>query len=203
MILRRSLPWLLVLGVLAALSGAYVARMLSQKTVALQGGTLLPAPRALGAFELASLDGQPFGPAQLAGSPGLLFLGFTYCPDVCPTTLATLRDLMRAPPVPGLRVLFVTVDPERDDAATLARYLGAFDARFVGLRGDAGALAPLLRSLGAIAVRQPLPGGSYTMDHTAALYLLDRSGRLAAVFTPPFDAAILRADLARLAPRLQ
>jgi protein SCO1 len=176
--------------------------MLSQNSVALQGGTLLPAPRELDRFELTDLDGKPFGPAQLAGSPGLLFLGFTYCPDVCPTTLATLRDVLAAAPVPGLRVLFVTVDPERDDAATLARYLAAFDSRFVGLRGEQAALAPFLRTLGAIAVRQPLPGGSYTMDHTATLYLLDRRGRLAAVFSPPFDAATLRADLARAAPLL-
>jgi protein SCO1/2 len=202
MSLRRSLPWLLALCFVAAIAGAYVARMLSQNTVALQGGTLLPAPRELGSFTLSDLDGKPFGPAQLAGQPGLLFLGFTYCPDVCPTTLATLRDVMASTPVPGLRVLFVTVDPERDDAATLTRYLAAFDPQFVGLRAPQPALDPFLRTLGAIAVRQPLPGGSYTMDHTATLYLLDRHGRLAAVFSPPFDAATLRADLARAAPRL-
>jgi protein SCO1/2 len=202
MSLRRSLPWLLALCAVAALAGALVARMLSQNPVTLQGGTLLPAPRDLGAFRLADLDGNAFGPQQLAGSPALLFLGFTFCPDVCPTTLATLRDVMQAPPVPGLRVLFLTVDPERDDAATLARYLAAFDSRFTGLRADAEAMAPFLHSLGAIAVRQPLPGGSYTMDHTATLYLFNRQGRLAAVFTPPFDATVLRAELARVAPLL-
>ena len=202
MSLRRSLPWLLALCFVAAIAGAWVARMLSQNTVALQGGTLLPAPRSLGAFALSDLDGKPFGPAELAGRPGLLFLGFTYCPDVCPTTLATLRDVLATQPVKDLRVLFVTVDPDRDDAATLARYLGAFDPHFVGLRADKAALDPFLRTLGALAVRQPLPGGSYTMDHTATLYLLDRQGRMAAVFSPPFDAATLRADLARVAAQL-
>jgi len=199
---RRSLPWLLALCVLAAVSGALVARMLAQKPVDLQGGTRLPAPRELGPFALSDLDGHAFGQHELAGQPGLLFLGFTYCPDVCPTTLATLRDLMSAQPVAGLRVLFLTVDPERDDAATLRHYLAAFDPQFLGLRAEGAALAPFLHALGAIAVRQPLPGGSYTVDHTATLYLLDHRGRLAAVFSPPFEVASLRADLARMAPLL-
>ncbi len=184
--------------IVAAAGGAYLARMLTQDSPALQGGTWLPAPRPLGAFSLQDLDSKPFGPASLERGPSLLFLGFTYCPDVCPTTLATLRDLMRTPPLPGLRVLFLTVDPERDDAATLARYLAAFDASFTGLRAQGPALDPFLRSLGALAVRQPLPGGGYTVDHTATLYLLDRQARIAAVFTPPFDANTLRADLVRI-----
>ena len=91
--------------------------------------------------------------------------------------------------------MFVSIDPERDSAATLQVYLGAFSKDFVGLRGDQAALAPLLKSLSAIAVRENLPGGGYTMDHSATLYLLDTRGRLVAVFSPPFAAAGLAADL--------
>ena len=98
-------------------------------------------------------------------------------------------QVQRAAPLPGAQVVFVTIDPERDSAANLQVYLGAFSPDFIGVRGDAAALAPLLSSAGAIAIRQNLPDGSYTMDHSATLYLLDTRGRLVAVFSPPFSAA--------------
>jgi len=84
-------------------------------------------------------------------------------------------------------------------AANLQVYLGAFSKTFIGARGDAAALAPLLGSLGAIAERQDLPDGSYTMEHSSSLYLLDTRGRLVAVFSPPFSAPKLTADLRRVA----
>ncbi|MFM2287207.1 MAG: hypothetical protein RL684_350 [Pseudomonadota bacterium] len=195
---RQTLSWLVAVCIVAAAGGAYLARMLSQNAPALQGGTWLPTPRPLGEFSLQGPGAVAFGPQSLAAGPSLLFMGFTYCPDVCPTTLATLRDLMRTPPLPGLRVLFLTVDPQRDDAATLARYLAAFDSSFTGLRAEPAVLEPFLHTLGALAVRQPLSDGGYTVDHTATLYLLDRHAQLVAVFTPPFELATLRADLARI-----
>ena len=97
-----------------------------------------------------------------------------------------------------MQVLFVSVDPERDTAASLKDYLAAFNPDFIGLRGDAQALQPLMKSLGAIAIRQPLADGNYTMDHSATLYLLDHQGRLVAVFTPPYSPAGLAADLERI-----
>jgi protein SCO1/2 len=167
--------------------------------VPLETGTWLPQPRPLPQFHLKDLSGADFGLERLRGHPTLLFFGFTNCPDVCPTTLATLAQVQRAPPLPGSQVLFISVDPERDSAASLQVYLGAFNNRFVGARGDAAALAPLLKNLGAIAVRENLPDGSYTMDHSATLYLLDTRGRLVAVFSPPFSAPKLAADLHRVA----
>ena len=92
----------------------------------------------------------------------------------------------------------VSAVPAADSASALRAYLGAFSDRFVGLRGDRAALAPLLKSLNAIAVRDELPGGGYTMDHSATLYLLDTGGRLVAVFSPPFSAAALGSDLRRV-----
>ena len=156
-------------------------------------------PRPLPQFHLKDLSGADFDLERLRGHPTLLFFGFTNCPDVCPTTLATLAQVQRAPPLPGAQVLFITIDPERDSAASLQVYLGAFSSSFIGARGDARALAPLLHSLGAIAMRENLPDGSYTMDHSATLYLLDRAGRLVAVFSPPFSAPKLSADLQRVA----
>ncbi len=172
--------------------------MMQQNAVPLASGTWLPQPRALAAFQLTDATGTPFTSARLAGHPTLLYFGFTHCPDVCPTTLATLAQLRKAPPLPQVQVVFVSIDPDRDSAELLKAYLAAFDPQFIGVRGPSAALAPLLRSLSAIAVRQNLPGGDYTMDHSATLYLLDTHARLVAVFSPPFSVAALSADLQRI-----
>ena len=190
---------ILSIGLGAIIAGALVARLTTHTPLALEGGTWLPEPRPVAAFRLTDQAGRERSNADLQDRPSLLFFGFTYCPDVCPTTLAALTAALRHAPLPGVQVLFVSVDPERDTAAALKDYLGAFNHDFIGLRGDAQAMDPLMRSLGAIAIRQPLADGSYTMDHTATLYLLDRHGRLVAVFTPPFAPERLAADFDRIA----
>jgi len=196
---RRTLMLFALIGGAALLAGALLARKLGDSTLPLQSGTWLPQPRVLSDFHLNDLSGSDFGLERLRGHPTLLFFGFTNCPDVCPTTLAMLMQVQRNAALPGAQVVFVTIDPERDSAANLRVYLGAFSPDFIGVRGDEAALAPLLKSLSAIAVRQTLPGGTYTMDHSATLYLLDTHGRLCAVFSPPFAAAQLTADLRRVA----
>ena len=197
--LRRSLPLLLTTGLAGALAGVLVAHMLSQKSVALQGGTWLPQPRALERFQLTDLQGRSFDNQALLGHPTLLFFGYSNCPDVCPTTLATIQALLRQSPIAGLQVLFVTIDPARDTPAALGQYLRAFDSTVIGLYGSDAARAPLERSLGALAERRDAPAGTYRVDHTATLYLLDARGRMAAVFTPPLTARALSADLRYLA----
>jgi protein SCO1/2 len=172
--------------------------MLSQKSVALQGGTWLPQPRALARFQLTDLRGASFDNQALLGHATLVFFGYSNCPDVCPTTLATIQTALRHSPIAGLQVLFVTIDPERDTPATLSEYLRAFDGTAIGLYGSAAALEPLERSLGALAVRQDAPDGGARFDHTATLYLLDGRGRMAAVFTPPITPGALSADLRTL-----
>jgi protein SCO1 len=196
---RRTILLLATIGIAAVLLGALLARLLGATSVPLESGTWLPQRRALVEFHLQDLAGADFNLKRLQGHPTLLFFGFTNCPDVCPTTLATLTQVQRSAPLPGTQVVFISVDPERDSAANLQVYLGAFNKSFTGVRGNAAALAPLLKNLGAIAVRQNLPDGSYTMDHSATLYLLDTRGRLVAVFTPPFSAPKLTADLHRVA----
>jgi protein SCO1/2 len=195
---RRSLPWLACFGLAAVIAGAVLAHMVQQNAVQLAAGTWLPQPRPIEAFQLSDDTGQPFTRERLQGRPTLLFFGFTHCPDVCPTTLAALAQVQKSAPLPAAQVVFVSIDPERDTAPLLKAYLGAFDARFIGVQGPRDALAPLLRSLSAIAVRQELPGGDYTMDHSATLYLLDTRARLVAVFSPPFSVAALTADLRRV-----
>ena len=197
--LRRLLPLLLLTGLTGAIAGLFIAHMLTQRTITLQGGTALPEPRALQPFLLRDTAGRAFANPALRGHPTLLYFGFTSCPDVCPATLAMLRDLWRQALPAGLQVLFVTIDPEHDTPAVLTQYLAAFSNEFIGLRAAPGALAPLLRNLNAYAGRKQLPGGQHAFDHSATLYLLDTQGRLAAVFTPPFTAAAIGADLRTLA----
>jgi protein SCO1/2 len=197
---RRLTLVFALLAVAAALAGVMAARLVGgHGGVALVSGTWLPNRRPVAEFHLQDLAGRDFTLQNLRGHPTLLFFGFTNCPDVCPTTLATLAQAQRSMPLPGAAVVFISIDPQRDSAANMSVYLGAFSRDFIGARGDDAALAPLLTSLGAIAARQRLPDGNYTMDHSATLYLLDTQARLAAVFSPPFKSADLNADLHRIA----
>ena len=140
----------------AAAAGYMVARQLQHQVPALQGGTALPQPRSLTRFELTDHRGQAFGTDQLAGMPSLVFFGFTHCPDVCPTTLAMMAQLSREPALNGLRMLFITVDPGRDDQAALQAYVEAFGPQLTGLRGEDAALDPLLQGIGVGFVFVPL-----------------------------------------------
>lgn len=189
--------WLLwaLLAALAAVGGAFLARSLGggEPRVALVSGTWLPEPRVLRDFTLTDAEGRAFGLAQLRGAPTMVFFGFTHCPDVCPATLAQLALVRQS--VPGLRVVFVSVDPGRDTPELLGRYARAFDPEFIAVTGAQDVLEGLERNLAVASARVPLPDGSYTVDHSAALYLIDEHGRWVAVFTPPFAAAKLAADL--------
>ncbi len=167
-------------------------------TPAMMGGTALPTPRPVGGFTLTDHRGASFGNAELAGRPSLVFFGFTHCPDVCPTTLALMAQLQRDPALEPLRMLFITVDPQRDDQLALQRYVAAFGSGLTGLRGEDAALEPLLQNLGAVRRVQPRAGADYAMDHSATLYYINAKGALSAVFTPPFDYAKVRSDLAAL-----
>jgi protein SCO1/2 len=191
------LLWTLV-GAAAVALGIMLAQWLTPASLSLSAGTWLPRAAAVSDFHLMDLSGQDFSLRSLHGHPALMFFGFTNCPDVCPLTLATLSQLPRGV-LPGLRVVFVTIDPQRDTLPVLHAYLAAFSPRFIGARGSQPALAPLLASLHVSAQRENLPDGSYTMQHSATLYLLNTRGRLAAVFTPPFSVDALSADLRRIA----
>ena len=197
--LRRLLPLLLLTGLTGAVTGLYVAHMLTQRNITLQGGTWLPEPRRLEPFQLTDTAGRPFANESQRGHPALLYFGFSSCPDACPATLAMLREVQQRAPLAGLQVLFVTVDPDRDTPEVLREYLAAFSPDFIGLRAAPDALAALLRDLNAYAGRQDLPGGQYRYDHSSTLYLLDTRARLIAVFTPPYTAAAMDADLRSLA----
>ena len=155
-------------------------------------GLLWPNPKVLQDFSLTDEDGGAFDRNRLLGRWSLLFFGFTNCPDVCPTTLSVLKQARRrlgdaAPP----QVVFVSVGPERDDPATLKRYVDYFDPAIVGVTGAPEALDTLTRQLGILYMKVggEAPGEAYTMDHTASILLLDPAARLVGLLSPPHDAA--------------
>jgi protein SCO1 len=195
--------WLLAAAaVCAAAAGFWLAQQLDRGGPRLASGTWLPHAKAVADFSLVDTAGRPFTRSDLAGHPTLVFFGFTHCPDVCPTTLAKLAQLRRRAALPGLQVLFVSVDPQRDTPPVLGLYVHAFDPAFTAVTGGSEPLARLAANFGVAVSRVELPGGDYTMDHSAVLFLLDRSGNIAALFTPPFEVPALAADLARAAPYL-
>lgn len=196
---RRLLPWLLLAGLAGAMAGALLAHMLTQRSVALQGGTWLARPRALAPFSLTDTEGRSVGNDALRGHATLVYFGFTSCPDVCPATLATLRELRSRTPLADLRMWFVTVDPDRDTPQALRDYLGAFGPGFVGLRAAPAALPALLHDFSAFAGKREQPGGAYGVDHSATLFLVDGHAQLIAVFSPPLQAQVIDADLRTLA----
>jgi protein SCO1/2 len=142
----------------------------------------LPSPSAggpvVGAFRLVDHTNRAVSERDVLGRPAVMFFGFTHCPDVCPTTLASMSGLMgrMGGDADRLGVYFVSVDPERDTPEELARYLSAFDPRIRGLTGAPDQVAALAKSLGIYYARVKIQGG-YTMDHTASVILLDAQGR--------------------------
>jgi len=202
--MTKRLSWLLVAiaALCAALAGFWLARELDSSAPQLASGTWLTLPWKVADFQLTDHEGHPFTARQLQGRPSLVFFGFTHCPDVCPTTLAKLAQVKNAAAVPGLQVLFVTVDPQRDTPALVGKYAHAFDPEFIGLTGDPKALEKMLAAFKVVALRVDLPGGDYTMDHSAAVFLVDANARVVGLFTPPFDTRRFAQDLKLAAPRL-
>lgn len=131
-------------------------------------------------FELASTKGGSFTEEDLSGTPSLIFFGYTFCPDVCPTTLAESvawrQDLGLEPD--ELRIVFVTVDPERDTLENLETYLGAFDEAIIGLRGNAAQTEAVKQAFGVVAERVDDPAASeYLVNHTASVFMIDSDGQ--------------------------
>ena len=132
-------------------------------------------------FALTDHTGKPRTLADFKGKVVLLFFGYTQCPDVCPTTMAEMANVLKAlgPQADQVQVLFVTLDPERDKQELLAQYVPAFDPRFIGLYGDAAATAKVAKEFKVFYAKRPgKTPDSYTLDHTAATYVFDRNGKI-------------------------
>jgi protein SCO1 len=160
-----------------------------------------------GPFQLAMASGGELNSTSLRGKPYALFFGFTNCPDICPGTLTEITQLLDeldkgplAPKVKAFRILFVTVDPERDSAPMLASYLSAFDNRVVGLVPKLEALPALTKQFAAFYEKVPT-SSSYTMNHTSAVYLFDGEGRFSGTLDITESKTNQRAKLERLLAR--
>lgn len=167
-----------------------------------QNMRLLDAPRTLPDFSLTGSDGQTIDKTTLAGRYTLVFLGFTHCPDVCPMTL---QDLAKAEKLwAGLpagqqpRILFVSVDPERDTPEQLAKYTTFFSPTILSGTSDIPALTRLASSLNMVFAKVPLDEGDYSIDHTSWVAVLDPEAHLAGFIPPPLDAATIAADMTLL-----
>jgi protein SCO1/2 len=150
---------------------------------ALKSGVFAPPRAAPDLHTLASSRGQPLRLAEERGKLVLLVFGYTHCPAVCPTTLASLAEARARLGADAARVqvVFVTVDPGRDSVAHLRAYLAQFDPSFVGLTGSAQQVAAVLASYGISASKQPMADGEYAMAHSSYLYFVDRKGMLRAM----------------------
>jgi protein SCO1/2 len=150
-----------------------------------------------GPFQLVDQNGRGISDQDLKGKPFLVFFGFTNCPDVCPTTLFEVSEVLRqlGPDADKARALFVTVDPERDTAEKLKDYLSSFDPHLIGVTGPREDIDKMLKAYRVYSKKVPTENG-YTMDHTALVYLMDKDGRFVAPFnlkrTPEQAAADLR-----------
>ncbi|MEP6505445.1 MAG: SCO family protein [Betaproteobacteria bacterium] len=147
----------------------------------LKAGTFSP-PHAAPEFTLSGSDGAPLSLARYRGKVVALAFGFSHCADVCPVTLATLAQARKAlgPQGRDLQVVYVTVDPERDDAARMKTWLAAFDPTFVGGTGSKQALDAVDKQYGVSANKVTTAGG-YSIGHSSSVYLIDRDGRLRAM----------------------
>ena len=151
---------------------------------AVEAATVLDEPRALPAVSLTDHRGEPFSLEQLSGRGTLVFFGFTNCPDICPLTLAVIAEAIESLRATDAapRVLFVSVDPERDSVERISAYVGAFDESFIGATADDAALAPLLDALSVTVHKQVVDGSAYNVVHNGTIYVLDESARWVALF---------------------
>lgn len=207
---NRSIAVVLVVALAAGL-GLLAGRHLFSRDAAgaapeLSAVRLLPAARPVPAFDLAQSDGSRLEPADLQGHWTIVFLGFTHCPDVCPTTLAALSGAQRQwealPETERPRVLFVSVDPGRDTAESAGRYAHHFHRDTLAATGDIPALEAFATSLGMVFMKVPPPEGQpadqYSVDHSSTLVVLDPRGRMAGLLRPPLQPDSIARDLLAL-----
>jgi protein SCO1/2 len=164
------------------------------------GATKVMQPAAIGGpFQLTDQHGKTVTDKSLKGKPSLIFFGYTHCPDVCPTSLFEISEVLRAmgKDADKVNAIFISVDPERDTPATMKEYLSSFDPHLEGLSGDPAETAKVLTSYRVYAKKVPGKDGDYTMDHTALIYLMDRDGHFVSPFNLKRSPEEAAADLKR------
>ncbi len=196
----------IAIAIVAVIAGMLLSRALLHRAESSQAllttGTLLEPARALAPFALTDHEGRPFDNQALQGQWTFLFFGFTNCPDVCPTTMRMLaqveQSLSNLPAALRPQVVLVSVDPKRDTPAQLATYVKYFNPSFAGVTGDQASLDAFTRKIGVPVAISETGDGGYTVDHSAAIFLIDPNGRMRALFSPPHAPAAIAADYRRV-----
>jgi len=150
-----------------------------------------------GPFKLVDQNGKTITEEDFKGHPLLVFFGYTHCPDICPTTLFEMSEVLHAlgKDADGVNALFITVDPERDTAPVMKDYLSSFDPHLRGATGDQKAIDAVEKAYRVYAKKVLTDKGDYSMDHTALVYLMDKQGRFVAPFKLDRKPAAAAADL--------
>jgi protein SCO1 len=204
--MNKKITLILVMAIAAGLGLALSQRLFSPREApvavkpALTAATVIDTPRALPAFRLQSAKGE-ITAEQLKGSWTVVFIGFTHCPDVCPTTLtdmARAQSLWAASDLPNKpKLLFVSVDPDRDNPALLAEYAAFFSKDTLAATAAEPQLTEFTRALGLVYMKVP-QADTYTMDHSATLALLNPNAEFAGIIRPPLNPEAIARDLLTL-----
>ena len=197
----------IILAAFAAGFGLWAAQNLFNKpqresATTMQTVRMFPQVRAIPDFALQSADGKLINKATLSKHWTVVFLGFTHCPDICPTTLADLSKVQKVwetlPSETRPRVLFVSVDPERDTPKAIAEYAAFFHKDTLTATAQEPALTEFVQSLALVYAKMPLENGDYTMDHSATIVVLNPQGNEVGIIRPPFMPQKIAADLIAL-----
>jgi protein SCO1 len=197
---NQSIGLAAAVAIVAIAGGMLLSRVLLDRASGptLAKATLLEPARPLPPMALVDQHGQPFGAERLRGRWSILFFGFTHCPDVCPTTLALLaqveKQLTDLPTEHRPQIILMSVDPQRDTPEQLAKYVKSFSPTFSGVTGDQAAMHEFALKLGVPVAITQLPGGGYTVDHSAAIFVIDPSGSLRALSSTPHNVPIIASD---------
>jgi len=170
-------------------------------------GTVYDPPQPVPDFELADTQGRPFHLSELDGDITLVYFGYTFCPDVCPLTMADVKTALAGLETGRERVhmLFVSVDPERDTPEVLSRYLAAFNPSFIGLTDDFEKTQAIMKPFGAFAEHEAVAGSAaeYLVSHTARLYVVGPQREILLTYPFEFETDALRRDLEHLIQMLE
>lgn len=202
---KQFFPLLIAFAIIALLFGMWTQHnsQPQKKTVALETGTILPAPHPVSSFNLTGTDNKPFTNQNLQGKWSMIFYGFTKCPMLCPTTLTTLNDMyqrLEKDQVSTMpQVVFISLDPERDTPAAIQKYLKSFNPHFVGATGKKAAIDKMTGEMNVIYEKAANPNGKdkgdYLVNHSGTILVINPQGKLFAVFTTPHNAEKLSHDI--------
>ncbi len=205
-VMKKSIFKLLLISTVITLSLAATTTQASSLSQQVTTATVLPQPRTLNAFTLTDSTNQPFTNQNLSGHWTFLFFGFTQCGSICPTTMASLKQIyanLQADKQKLPQVVFISLDPERDTLPIIHQYVTGFDPSFQGATGSQKELTLLTQQLSVLymKVKDPSPTAvatDYQIDHSGALLLINPKGALAAVFSMPHDPSQIAKDYTKI-----